>query len=87
MTKQAPGPRYAGQGHAMQIEGTVAILIAVVVIGVALAVFGPQEPNGIVMLALGAVSGIAGVVRLCRGTTFRSIEERVGPSLFGPDSD
>lgn len=86
MAKRASGmPRFAGQGRAMQIEGSVAILIAVAISGIALAIAGPTNPIGFIFMTVGAAIALAGVYRVWRGTTFQVLEERIGPSLFDPE--
>ncbi|MCZ4645065.1 hypothetical protein [Rhodococcus erythropolis] len=83
MAQRAPKmPTFAGQGRAMQIEGSVAVLIAVAIAGGALAVAGPTNPIGFIFMTAGVVIALAGVYRVWRGTTFQVLEERIGPNLF-----
>ncbi|NMM90683.1 hypothetical protein B2J88_52060 [Rhodococcus sp. SRB_17] len=86
MAERAPKmPTFPGQGRAMQIGGSVAILIAVAIAGVAMAVAGPENPIGFIFMTIGVAIALAGVYRVWRGSMFQALEDRVGPSLFYPE--
>lgn len=85
--RRTQGPRYPGQGRAMQIEGGVAALIAAVLAGVAIAALGAESPLGLVMIGCGALVGMLGVARIYRGAIYKAMEDKVGPSLFDREID
>lgn len=66
----------------MQIEGSVTALIAVAIVGVALAIGGPTNPIGFIFMTIGTLIALAGVYRAVRGSLFQAIEETSGPDLF-----